>query len=484
MSMLPTNVVPASYIKAAIPVGAGFDVLNGEYYRGKYGEMILSGGFSYIMGFAGRGNNYKSTLAEWFIYTGMGRMMGSTGLFYDTETNKKETRMKVLQRHIRDLVDKDLFASGRFVLTDNIQYSGNKYFEMFKDWMKAKFADKKNWLESPFIDRDGESLYKMLQPTFGAIDSFTEFMTDDIDTARDKSELGGKEQNIINMRGGLVKTNLMQELPKITVSGNNYMVLVAQVGKKINVATGHSNAPPAKQLQHMPEDDDMKGVTSKFTFATHDCWLCHGTKFLTEKTAPYGPLFPRDKDDTEKDTDLMLIKLLQLRSKNGQSGLKHEVIVSQTMGIQPELTEYYYLKERQSYGFEGNNTTFALSLFPSVKIMRTTIRQLIEEHAHLRRALTITIELKQMDEHWHHLDDKDILTDPKTLYDDLKAMGYDWDILLNTRGWWTLGEHPIPYLSTMDLLNMRKQVYHPYWYSKVAGKEKEAAVITTAPRHN
>ncbi len=77
--MLPTNVVPASYIKAAIPVGAGFDVLNGEYYRGKYGEMILSGGFSYIMGFAGRGNNYKSTLAEWFIYTGMGRMRSDSG---------------------------------------------------------------------------------------------------------------------------------------------------------------------------------------------------------------------------------------------------------------------------------------------------------------------------------------------------------------------------------------------------------------------
>jgi hypothetical protein len=48
----------------------------------------------------------------------------------------------------------------------------------------------------------------------------------------------------------------------------------------------------------------------------------------------------------------------------------------------------------------------------------------------------------------------------------VKEKGYDWDeILGNTRGWWTLNndEHPIPYLSTLDLMRMRLDKYKPYW---------------------
>ena len=54
---------------------------------------------------------------------------------------------------------------------------------------------------------------------------------------------------------------------------------------------------------------------------------------------------------------------------------------------------------------------------------------------------------------------------PAELYEDLKKKGYDWNILLNTRGWWTIenDKHLIPFLSTRDLLNMRAGTYHPYW---------------------
>ena len=38
-------------------------------------------------------------------------------------------------------------------------------------------------------------------------------------------------------------------------------------------------------------------------------------------------------------------------------------------------------------------------------------------------------------------------------------------ILSHTRGWWTIeGMHKDTlFLSTMDLLKMRKGLYHPYW---------------------
>jgi hypothetical protein len=65
---------------------------------------------------------------------------------------------------------------------------------------------------------------------------------------------------------------------------------------------------------------------------------------------------------------------------------------------------------------------------------------------------------------WHDLP-KDLMCTPKELYDDLIKLGYDWSVLLNTRSWWTYNNNkqPIPYLSTMDLLNMRVGKYHPYW---------------------
>ena len=49
-------------------------------------------------------------------------------------------------------------------------------------------------------------------------------------------------------------------------------------------------------------------------------------------------------------------------------------------------------------------------------------------------------------------------------------MGYNWDTLLETRGYWVfdeeLKEHPRKYLSTKDLLEMRIGKYVPWWLSK------------------
>ena len=51
---------------------------------------------------------------------------------------------------------------------------------------------------------------------------------------------------------------------------------------------------------------------------------------------------------------------------------------------------------------------------------------------------------------------------------DIKALGYDWKELLATRSWYTFfnEKHPVPFLSTMDLLRMRAGLYHPYWMKK------------------
>jgi hypothetical protein len=43
---------------------------------------------------------------------------------------------------------------------------------------------------------------------------------------------------------------------------------------------------------------------------------------------------------------------------------------------------------------------------------------------------------------------------------------YGWDTLLNTRDYWTFNqyEHEVPFLSTMDMLEMYHDKYVPYWW--------------------
>lgn len=60
-------------------------------------------------------------------------------------------------------------------------------------------------------------------------------------------------------------------------------------------------------------------------------------------------------------------------------------------------------------------------------------------------------------------------------------MGYDWDLILNgTRGYWMCEEDEHltdkKFLSTYDLLRMRKGQYKPYWMSD----EDKAKIVPLA----
>lgn len=73
--------------------------------------------------------------------------------------------------------------------------------------------------------------------------------------------------------------------------------------------------------------------------------------------------------------------------------------------------------------------------------------------------------------------DSRYICSPGELYEDLKKMGYNWDELLETRGFWIFNDniHPRKYLSTMDLLKMRVGEYKPYWMNIAAKSKKTKA---------
>jgi hypothetical protein len=77
--------------------------------------------------------------------------------------------------------------------------------------------------------------------------------------------------------------------------------------------------------------------------------------------------------------------------------------------------------------------------------------------------VNLTSEISQIGEFYSA--QKDRIPDLKDLKAKLISDGYDWDTLLNTRGWWTFENEyqQVPFLSSMDLIDMYHGDYTPYW---------------------
>lgn len=459
---------PAPNVKVMINIGACLDIPTGTWLRGKYGESILNGGLGAITGMTAIGNQFKSTIIHFMMLSAMSRVMEThtTSLStYDTEINIHESHLYDLTRRMKNFKDRNILQTGEWVVTDKTVYQGNEYFEILKTFMKDKRKGGKKAV-TPFISREAGKNLEILVPTFGEIDSITEFQSEAEMRMLDENELGDSGGNTFHMRAGLVKTRVLMELPALSGGSYHYTAITAQLGKETMMASGPMPAPPTKKLGYLKNGDKIKGATDKFTFATNNCWHAYNAAPLVNQSTKAAEYPMQDQDPISGDTDLNLVSLRCLRSKSGPSGIVLEIIVSQREGVLAELTEFHYIKGMNRFGISGTLQHYALDLYPECKLQRTTVRTKIDEDPKLRRALNITSEMCQMKTYMPEPEVAQYMCTPLELYDDLKKMGYDWDLILsNTRGYWTLDndKHPVPFLSTMDLLRMRKGDYTPYW---------------------
>ena len=458
-------------VKIMINIGALMDIPTGIYIRGLYGEFILNGGLGAITGVVGIGNNFKSTTMHYMMLSAAARIseMSDTSMStYDTEVNVHESRILQLTKRFVAFAKKNILMEGIWKISDKINYYANEWYEVLKEFLKEKTtAIKKLERRTPFPNRDASGNLMIPPPTFSEVDSFSMFETENIAKMQDENELGDAGANTMHMRQGMAKVRFLMEIPGISGAAYHYMLLSAHIGKNIEMASGPMPAPPVKKLQHLKNGDVIKGVTDKFFFLMSNCWHAfNAAPFINQGTK--SSEYPRDSSDNAPlDTDLNVVSLRQLRSKSGPTGIVLEILVSQSEGVLAELTEFHYIKNMDRFGISGTMQHYNLDLLPEIKLSRTTVRTKIDNDPKLCRALNITAELCQLHQYWHHVYDEELCT-AKELYDDLKAKGYDWDVLLATRGWWTLDndKHPIPFLSTMDLLNMRKGKYIPYWFTQ------------------
>lgn len=459
-----------SPFRPLINIGAGLDIPTGTYVTGLHGESLLNAGLGMLVGVAGIGNNFKSGVLHYMNFSAMSRItyaQRTSYAVYDTEINlNDDKRMLAFAKGFQQLAYRNLSKTGELHITNRGVYRGNKWFEEFKKWTDGKIKSGKQWERStPFVENDGKTPFNMLVPTFGGLDSLSEFDTDDISKLQDDNEIGESGGNMLHMKHGSAKTRLLMELPVICTRALHFLGITAQLGKDIPMASGPYAPPPTKKLNYLKHGDKLKGVSDKFFFLMSTVWHAYNMTPLIDKESK-GPMYPLpgDKDSLIMGTDLQIVTLRVLRCKTGPTGSTVELVVSQRDGVLATLSEFHNCKTNERYGIDGAGQHYAMDLYPDVKLQRTTMRERIDEDAKLRRAINITSELLQMSQYWTHLSE-DFLCTPKVLYEDLKKKGYDWDELLQTRGWWTLDndDQPIPFLSTRDLLNMRVGKYTPYW---------------------
>jgi len=466
MSILPTfKTAPA--VKILINIGALLDIPTGAYHTGVHGESILNGGLGQLTGVVGIGNNFKSTIMNYMLLSAADKINQVTPTSiatYDTEINIHEGHLRSFTKPFKSFADVNILSNGTWSVTDKTIYYADEWYVELKEYLTKKKEDKRINVELPFLDRDGTKRMICITPTFGALDSLSAFETSANAKMQDENELGASGANTLHMKAGLAKTRFLMELPIVTAQAMHFMAMTAHVGKDIQMASGPMAPPPTKKLQHLKNGDKIKGVTDQFFFLMSNCWHAYNAAPLTNQSTK-GPEYPRNPDDNQTgDTDLNIVSLRQLRSKSGPTGGVIQLLVSQSQGVLPSLTEFHYIKEADRFGIEGTLQHYSLCLLPDVKLLCTTIRTKIDSDPLLVRALNITAELCQMTQLWRTLP-PGLLCTPKELYDDLVKLGYDWNVLLATRGWWTVDndKHPVPFLSTMDLLNMRAGTYKPYW---------------------
>lgn len=459
-------------IRPCINIGCLFDIQTGHFVEGKDGRMILNGGLNYLTGIVSRPNMFKSTLMHYMGLKALHNFDDSNGMAYDTEGSFVLQRMNQLKKNLKILDDMDFTNTDRFMKSDKVEMNGEKWLKALDNYIDRKSKETKTQLyTSPFIDRNGEYI-KCWNPTIWELDSLSAWSSTSVENMFEKNDAGSSENNVVFMKDGAAKTQMLQYLPhRLPVSGN-YMIMTAHIGMKIDL---DPRQPSQKRMAFLKQNVKIKGVPEKFENYTHNCWEIIGYSPLINQTTK-APEFPRGPEDSMAgDTDLILITVHNLRGKMGASGIPFNLICSQSEGLLPSLSELYYLKKMgesksPGWGMGGNLLNYYLEILPDVSLSRTKVRGKIDKDRKLRRALEITSELCQMKHYWHDQGiAKQIPSSMKTLYDDIKARGYDWDEILGetVKEWYFLEDKRYPkQLSTLDILNMRDGLYIPYWFTK------------------
>jgi hypothetical protein len=451
-------------------IGALMDIPTANFIKGRRGETIINGGLGPATAIVGAGNNYKSTILHYMMLSASDKIFATAETAmetYDTEVNIGLDRLESLASNFKYIPEYPITGNGAWSIVDKSIVMANVWEKELGTYIDEKSKNKKLIKEfTAFVNPyNKEENIKQSLPTFVEIDSLTEFESEATSNMLDK-DLDDSSTNTFAMKQSLFKSKFLSKVPRLSSKGNVFFLMTAHIGEKINMDTSPMAKynQPTKKLQYLKTTDAIKGTSGKFFFLLNQAWMAHTASILKNQSTKLAE-YPLSSDDSN-GVELNNVKMTLLRNKNGQSGITVDLVVSQVDGVLPTLTEFHYIKSNNRFGIEGSNTHYNIVFLPDVKLSRTTVRRKINENDKLKRAINIASELLQLQTYHPRFEMQGLMCSPETLYKDLKVMGYDWDELLDTRGWWTIDQYSDkikPFLSTVDLLKMRKGLYKPYW---------------------
>lgn len=468
----PASIVPVPNI------GAPFDIPTGTPVVGFKMETIINGGIHHVNGIVGEGNVGKTAVAIYMFVTVIYNYAISQGLIYDSEGNLKKQRLRITadalyQELIYTLEEieqsegrLDEYDLRRIVFTTVEKYMGDELWSMVKSVVGKSAKNKKDveTIDTPFKDRKGQPL-KIAPFVQLLIDSISMFQVSSHDDIKSNA-VGSNKRNMESMRDSGAKSQLINELPAFCLRNNLFVTMTAHIGAQHQI---DPMTPPKKVLAYLSQKQKIKNVPEKFLFVPQTVWYIYGTNTLFNSSQDRTPLYPRSSTDEKimRDTDLQIANLMCLRNKSGLSGSPFEIIISQSEGILPTLSQFHYCKTRDRFGLAGNLINIKMVLYPSCTFTRNTIREKIREDNKLVNAIRLTTEILQSRIYHPTYVAVSATADVtmEQIYEKLTADGYNWDELLETRGYWLPDQYTnhVRYLSGIDLLNMYLGVYKPYW---------------------
>lgn len=478
----------AEPIKWAFNVFSLIDSFNGQWYEGFNGEMICVGGLQHNSAVIGGPHAGKTQLALFLQCRAINRYYNSTAQAMDTENTLNASRIINQSAQIHE--GKPFTIMNQYSKGDpdaRCEFiDGNKlYYDMWFDMLykAAPQRDKqrgvkKHTMTYPVPDEGGKEV-KRCHPHFCFNDSLTEAKTDTSDNKATKKGIDDSTAKTEFMDDGAIKGRALSKSPRLQILGDIYVMYTASLDEKVDIQMGGPPGAggPKKKVGYIDPTLHLKKVSNQFLKVTTNIWWVKVPRPLYKGTsaADRVPKYPMDKSDIfEGNTDLEYQQVVIARAKAGPTGISFKLVKSQRHGVQPTLTELEFIKDwgkaeqYKDYGISsGGQYQHVMDLYPDVKWRYTTVRQLKDEDPRLEKAIELTAWLKSL-----YLAAKNDMAlsnyaSPKEIYENLKARGYDWNILLDTRSYWLpreLEAENKPYLSALDLIRMNAGLYHPKWY--------------------
>lgn len=460
------------------------DHLTGAWVKGLNGEDILVGGFAHHTGILSVANAGKTALGLHMFCAVGNRYRAVTGHVYETEGTMPVKRVAECSSRlhdgtpfdIRDYEDDD---DPRFMMIDGTSLKLDQWADKIseeRDIRNKQRGVKKYEVTLPFALNKSRG-NKIVTPLIVFIDSASEAEPTSAEKLTEEGTDAQKGQTSF-MRDGWVKTKVYgHTMISLNTKGDIFVISTASLDSFVdmNAAPGRG---PEKTMGHLAANKRMKGLGTAYKKRTSNIFQFGqpATAFKGTGAADKLPRYPRNKEDYYLgNKDLEKVTIQNLRGKVGGSGAPFELWRSQRDGILPGITEFEFCrtwgeKNIRDYGIlNAGQYQFALALLPDVSFRNTTLQELLNNSLEARRAMEFIFGMKMEFFAKQSLEFVNYRCTPEELYKDIKELGYDWNILLNTRGWWCFEEEKkenLPYLSILSLLKMRVGDYHPEWYAK------------------